>query len=135
MRLLRIVLAVLLAGCLGPPPELTGGGLFDRPERVTLDSRGLLVAGRPFLVKGVRCEPVGASGTARDWTGWEPVGGFILMKRVGFSTVRVRVPPAWIAHLDRLATIAHREADRDAPPVAWAEILANSVAAGVGRRG
>lgn len=93
VRFLRIVLAVLLAGCLGPPPEFTGGGLFDRPERVALDSSGLLVAGRPFLVKGVNYEPVGANGTARDWAGWEPKGDLLLMKRVGFNTVRVREPP------------------------------------------
>lgn len=85
--------ASLLAGCLGPPPELSGGGFLQRPEPVVADASGLVVAGRAFVVKGVNYAPPGPNGTVADWNGHDARRDLAAMKRMGANTIRVSGVP------------------------------------------
>lgn len=109
--------AAASSGCLRGPG---GGGSGEPPARVTIEEAGLLVDGKPFLVKGVVYSPVppGVDPLGKDesWTWIEHPEiyerDFALMKRMGANAIRVVDASLDVASMDRMLDSAHEHGIR-----------------------
>lgn len=119
-RALAFVALALVAAASGCVRGAGGGGGGEAPARVTVEDGGLLVDGRPFVVKGVVYSPVPPGidplGKDESWTWIDHPEiyerDFALMKRMGANSIRVVDTSLDVARVERMLDSAHEHGIR-----------------------